>query len=128
MLDGNYTKQQLYGHFPPITKTIQIRRTRHAGTAIEVRTNTYAIYSCGPLHMDEKRLYDQLESIYNRPLPVQDVARKTFRERWTIETGGERGSMRSVLAARHDDDDDDDIKLKFGNITLSMHTNGFGMK
>ena len=46
-LDGNYirmlqaiwnrswrqhpTKQQLYGHLLPITKTIQIRRTRHAG-------------------------------------------------------------------------------------------------
>ena len=25
------TKQQLYDHLPPITKTIQIRRTRHAG-------------------------------------------------------------------------------------------------
>ena len=25
------TKQQLYGHWPPITKTIKIRRTRHAG-------------------------------------------------------------------------------------------------
>ena len=24
-------KQQLYGHLPPITKTIQVRRTRHAG-------------------------------------------------------------------------------------------------
>ena len=23
------TKQQLYGHLPPITKTIQVRRTRH---------------------------------------------------------------------------------------------------
>ena len=46
-LDGNYTrmlrailnkswrqhstKHQLYGHLPPITKTIQVRRTRHAG-------------------------------------------------------------------------------------------------
>ena len=46
-LDGNYTRmlrailnkswrqhptrQQLYGHLPPITKTIQVRRTRHAG-------------------------------------------------------------------------------------------------
>ena len=46
-LDGNYTrmlpailnkswrqhptKQLLYGHLPPITKTIQVRRTRHAG-------------------------------------------------------------------------------------------------
>ena len=25
------TKQQLYGHLPPILKTIQIRQTRHAG-------------------------------------------------------------------------------------------------
>ena len=25
------TKQQLYGHLPPITKTIQVRRARHAG-------------------------------------------------------------------------------------------------
>ena len=25
------TKQQLYGHLPPITKTIKIRQTRHAG-------------------------------------------------------------------------------------------------
>ena len=46
-IDGNYTKMlrailnklwkqrptkhQLYGHLPPITKTIQVRRTRHAG-------------------------------------------------------------------------------------------------
>ena len=25
------TRDQLYGHLPPITKTIQVRRTRHAG-------------------------------------------------------------------------------------------------
>ena len=47
MLDGNYTRMlrailnkswrqnptrhQLYGHLPPITKTIQVRRTGHAG-------------------------------------------------------------------------------------------------
>ena len=40
-IDGNYTRmlrailnkswRQLYGHQPPITKTIQVRRTRHAG-------------------------------------------------------------------------------------------------
>ena len=27
----HHTKQLLYGHLPPITKTIQVRRTRHAG-------------------------------------------------------------------------------------------------
>ena len=59
-LDGNYTrmlrailnkswrlhptKQQLYGHLPPTTKTIQVIRTRHAGhmpdTAEEVGTSS----------------------------------------------------------------------------------------
>ena len=31
------TKQQLYGHLPPITKTIKIRRTRHAGHCGRIR-------------------------------------------------------------------------------------------
>ena len=50
-LDGNYTRMQrailnkswrqhptrhqLYGHLPPITKTIQVRRTRHCRTLLE---------------------------------------------------------------------------------------------
>ena len=52
-LDGNYTRvlrailnkswrqhpsrHQLYGHLPPITKTIQVRRTRHAGHCLRSR-------------------------------------------------------------------------------------------
>ena len=59
--------------------------------------------------MDDQRLDDQLEPIYNSPVLIQDVAWKTSRERWTIEMGGERGPGRCVLAARHNDDDDDDI-------------------
>ena len=30
-------KQQLYDHLPPITKTIQVRRTRHAGYCWKIR-------------------------------------------------------------------------------------------
>ena len=59
--------------------------------------------------MDEQRLDDQLELIYNSSVRTHDVAWRTCRERWTIETGGEKGSGRSVLAVWHDDDDDDDI-------------------
>ena len=55
--------------------------------------------------MDEQRQDGQLESIYNSFVPIQDVALKTYREQWTIKTGGERGSKRSMLAARQDDDD-----------------------
>ncbi len=47
------------------------------------------------------------QGIYNSSVPIQDVALKTSREKWPIETGGESGPMRSLLAARHDDDDDD---------------------
>ena len=56
--------------------------------------------------MDEKKQDDQLEPMYNSSVPIQDVAWKTSRERWTIETSGKRGSGRSVLEARHDDDDE----------------------
>ena len=56
--------------------------------------------------MDEQKQEDQLEPIYNSFVKIQDVALKTFRERWSIETGDERGLGRSVLAARQDDDDD----------------------
>ena len=49
--------------------------------------------------MDDQKLEDQLEPIYNSSVSIQDVAWKTFLERWTKEMGGERGSGRSVLAA-----------------------------
>ena len=55
--------------------------------------------------MNEQRLDDQLEPIYNGSMPIQNVALRTCRERWTIETGGEIGIGKSVLAA-HDNDDD----------------------
>ena len=53
--------------------------------------------------MDEQRQDDQPEPIYNSSVSIQDIDLKTSREQWTIETGGKRGSGRSVLTARHDD-------------------------
>ena len=43
-------------------------------------------------------------------MPIQDIAWKISRERWTTVTGGERGPGRSILAEWHDDDDDDIYK------------------
>ena len=79
------TKQHLYGHLQPITKTIHVRRTRNAG----LYWKSKATYSCGPLHMDE-----QIEPIYHSSVPIQYVDLKTYRERWTTKTCGERGSGR----------------------------------
>ena len=158
-LDGNYTRMlqailnkswwqhptryQLYSQLPPITKTIQVRRTRHVGhcwrsgdeliSDVLLWTPTYGwakagrpartyiqqlcedtgcspedqpeamnerkvaregqrypcwrhdmmmiyihtrTHFCGPLHMDEQVLDDQLEHIYSSSVPIQDIALK----------------------------------------------------
>ena len=78
------------------------------------------MYSCGPLHTKEQRLDNQEEPIYSSSVPLQDVARKTSWEQWTIEMGGEKGSGKSMLAMRCDDDDDDEyfVSIKRGR---SLH-------
>ena len=119
-LDGNYTrmlraisnkswqqhptKHELYGHLPPITKTIQVRQTRHAGHCWRSR---YELWSDVPPHMAGQKQDDQLEHTFSSYVRIRDVALKTCQRRWTIGRSGERGSGISVLAARHDDNDDD---------------------
>ena len=116
-LDGNYTrmlramlnrswrqhptKQRLYGHRPPIKKTIQIRRTRHAGHCWRSRDELVLLWTP---HMTEQNLGDQLEPIYSSSVRMRSVALRTCRKRWTIGRGGEKGSGMSVPMARHDDD------------------------
>ena len=117
-LDGNYTRMlrailnkswrqhptghQLYGHLPPITKTTQVRRTRHAG-------HCWTLLWWTPMdpHIAKQKQDDQLEHTYSRYVRTQDVTPKTCQRRWIIGRSGERGSGISVLAARYDDDDDD---------------------
>ena len=98
------TKHQLYGHLPPIMKTIQVRRTRHAEHCWRSR-DELIIY--GPPHMAEQKQDNQLEHTYSSYVRIRDVALKTCLRRWTIGKSGEKGPGISVLAAWHDDDDDD---------------------
>ena len=60
---------------------------------------------------------NQLEPIYNSSVLIQGVALKTSPEQWVIDTGGERGSGKSVLAAWHHDDD---IQEYFTNTNIFM--------
>ena len=106
-LDGNYarmlrailnkswrqhpTRHQLYGHLPPITKTIQVRWTRHAGH----------------WRSRDELISDVLlwtTSTFSSYVRIQDVALKTCQRWWTIGKSGERGSGISVLVAWQDDD------------------------
>ena len=118
-LDGNYTRMlrailnkswwqhptrhQLYGHLPPIMKTIQVRQTRHAGHCWRSRDELISdVLLWTPTHGRAKA---------GRPA-------RTYIQQLCEDTGccledlpeamksGERGSGISVLPARHDDDDD----------------------
>ena len=124
-LDGNYTRMlrailnkswrqhpsrhQLYGHLPPITKTIQVRRTRHAGHCWRSRdvlisnvllwTPTYGRAKAGrPASKYIQQLREDMGCS-----PEDQTEAMNDREKC------ERGSAISLLVARHDDDDDDDI-------------------
>ena len=49
------TKQQMYGHLPPIIKAMQVRRTRHAGQCWRSRDELISdIYLLTPLHGQAK--------------------------------------------------------------------------
>ena len=122
-LDGNYTrmlrailnkswrqhrtKQQLYGHLPPITKTIKVRWTRHAGHCWRSRDELIKdVLLWTPSHGRAKQS-DQLKPTYSSSVRILGVALRTCRKRWTIRRGGKRGSGMSMLLAWQDDDDND---------------------
>ena len=91
---------------PPITKTIQVRQTRHAGHCWRSWTNSYMMYSYGLPHMAEQKQDDQNEHPFSNYVGIRDVVQKTCQRRWTIKKSSERGPEISLLPARHDDDDD----------------------
>ena len=95
------TKQQLYDHLPSITKTIQVRRTRHAGYSWRSREELISdVFLWTPKHGRAKSR--RPARTYKRQL-CEDTALRTCRKRWTIGRGGERGSEISVLMTRQDD-------------------------
>ena len=99
------TRHQLYGHLPSITKTIQVRRTRHAGHSWRSMDELISGLLLWTPHLAGQKQDDQLEHTFSSYVRIQDVALKTYQKRWTIRRSGERGSGISLLAARHDDDD-----------------------
>ena len=62
------------------------------------------MYSCGPLHMAERKQGDQLKATYSSSVRIQGVTLRTCRKRGTIGRGSEKKSGISVPMAQHDDD------------------------
>ena len=117
-LDGNYTrmqraklnkswrqhptKQQLYGHLPPITKTIQVRRTRHTGHCWRNRDEIISdVLLWTPSH-GRAKAGGPARTYIEQLCEDTGWSPKDLLER----RGGERGSGISVLMTRQDDDDD----------------------
>ena len=99
------TRHQLYSHLPPITKSIQVRRTRHAGHCWRSRDKLISdVLLWTPTHGGQKQ-DGRHEHTFSNYVWIRDVVRKTCLRRWTIGKSGERGSGISVLPARHDDDE-----------------------
>ena len=71
------TKHQLYSHLPPTTKTIQVRRTRHAGHCWRSRDELISDVLLWTPHMAEQKQDDQLEHTYSSYVRIRDVALKT---------------------------------------------------
>ena len=98
------TKHHLYGHLSPITKTIQIRRARHAGHCwknkdelirdILLWTPAHGLAKVG----QQTRIYIQ-QLFADTGCNLEDLLMDD-RDGWQERSG------RSVLAVRHDDDDD----------------------
>ena len=102
----------------PITKTIQVRRTRHAGHCWRSKDELIRdVLLCPPPHMAVQKQDDQHEHTFSSSVRIRDVVLKTYLGRWTIGRSGERGSGISVLPARYDDDDLAFFSLSF-NFTL----------
>ena len=75
------TRQQLYGYLPPITKTIQIRRTRYVGHCWRSRDELISDVLLWTPHMAEQKQDDQLENTHSSYVRILDVALKTCQRR-----------------------------------------------
>ena len=85
-------KQQLYGHLLPITKTIQVRWTKHTGHCWRRKAEIIRdVFLWPPSHGRTSSL-----NLYTSSVPIEDGALKTSRDQWTIEMGSERGSGRTM--------------------------------
>ena len=122
-LDGNYTRmlrailnkskrqhpttQQLYGHLISITKTIKIRRIRHAGRCWSSRDELISnVLLQTPSHGRSKA--ERPARTYIQQLCVDTgCCPEDLQEAMDDREGGEeRVRYISVLITRHDDDDD----------------------
>ena len=122
-LDGNYTrmlpailnkswrqhstKQQLYGHLPPVNKTIKIRRTTHAGHSWWSRDKLVSDVLLWTLSQGQAKAGRPIRTYVRQLCADTGCTPEDLQKQWTTGRGGEGSSEISMLIARHDDNDYD---------------------
>ena len=81
------TKQQLYGLLPPITKTIQVRRTRHAGHCWRTR---------------DKLISDRLQWTPSRGRAKAGWSARTYIQQFCEDTGCSPEDLPEVMNNREE--------------------------
>ena len=101
-------------HLPPISKTIQIKRTRYAGHRWRSKYQLISdVFLWTPSHGHESVGWPA--KTYPQQLYMDtECCLKELPEAMDNRNGNERDLGKSVGAARHDDDDDDVSKNGFG--------------
>ena len=97
-------KHQLYGHLPPITKTIQVRRTRHAGHCWRSRDELIRdVTLMDPPQHGRAKQDDQHEHTFSSYVRITGCCPEDLPRAMNDREECERGSGISVLPARYDD-------------------------
>ena len=93
------TKHQVYRHLPPITKTIQVRRTRHAGHCWRNRDELIRDVNLWTPWNGRAKAGRQFKPTHSSSARIRGVALRTCQIVWTIWRSGVRESRISVLVA-----------------------------
>ena len=117
-LDGKYTRmlqsilnkswrQQATKYQPLITKTIQVRRTRHAGHCWRSRDELISDVLLWTHTYGRAKAKRPTRTHIQQLCEDTGCSAEDLPEAMNDGRSGERGPWISVLAARHDDDDDE---------------------
>ena len=143
-LDGNYTKmlwvilnkswrqqptkQQLYGHPPPIMKTIKIRQTRHAGHCWRSRNELIRdALLWTPSHRRAKTGWPAQTNIQQLCADM-GCSLEDLPEAMDDREGGKRESGISVLMAWHDDNKNFPFDMEMAPFCLELMRSYNGYK
>ena len=93
------TKQQLYGHLPPISKIIQVRRTRHAGHCLSSKDQLITNMLLWTSSIGRAKAGWPARNYIQQLCADTGYSLEDLSGEWTIDMCGERGSGRFVLSA-----------------------------